>query len=371
MIFCAVAFCTGAGFVLGGEKKDEPKKEPAKAAVAPKTRVLIIEGLPGTSVHGRRYRDWIVRFNTYLTKTAKVNADDIRILSADTALDGKLVDDTANRETVMASAAELVKNTRPEDQVVILIVGHGSSIDGAPKFVVGGPDVNLDELAEALAPLSSKNQLILNFTPASGDTVKSMAAPNRVLLCATSPTESAEPIFMEFFLQALEGPVADNDAVGDNDGKVNMLEAFNWASRECAYFIRRIYRVEDGWKIDGRYSVPIFKKLYTGGADESGARILSPSSNANATDIIPIIVTDLGSKNKVAGQRVLAQHPVIEDAGTEVGLAAIRSGKYQPLDGRAAGEPGALARRVVIGQLALLPPAPPAPKEEAAATKKP
>ena len=54
------------------------------------------------------------------------------------------------------------------------------------------------------------------------------------------------------------------------------------------------------------------------------------------------------------GRRAITEHAVIEDCGEETGVSALRGKGFEPVDGRKPGEPGCLARRVVLGRAALL-----------------
>jgi hypothetical protein len=72
----------------------------------------------------------------------------------------------------------------------------------------------------------------------SGDFVPALSAPGRVVITATkSGFERNESIFGEHFIAALAGDGAD----ADKDGRVSLLEAFTFATRE----VRRLYEQEN------------------------------------------------------------------------------------------------------------------------------
>jgi hypothetical protein len=54
-------------------------------------------------------------------------------------------------------------------------------------------------------------------------------------------------------------------------------------------------------------------------------------------------------------RRVLSEHALLEDVGAAQGTCALGNDGYAPLAGTKAGDPGALARRTVIGKPELLP----------------
>jgi hypothetical protein len=72
----------------------------------------------------------------------------------------------------------------------------------------------------------------------SGDFVPALSAPGRVIITATkSGFERNESIFGGHFVAALAGDGAD----ADKDGRVSLLEAFTYATRE----VRRVYEQEN------------------------------------------------------------------------------------------------------------------------------
>jgi hypothetical protein len=160
----------------------------------------------------------------------------------------------------------------------------------------------------------------------------------------------------EFFLRGLESGRADGEgapAAGAKDGRITLLEAYNWAAHQTAQWIARLTIQEDGaWRVDGRESVEVFEKLYGAG----GPFRLAASSNRSRDDA-PVAVVPEGGKLTAEwlARRVLSEHATLEDCGQEEGVAAVSRTGYAPVAGRDAGRPGSLARRVVLGRPDLLP----------------
>jgi len=274
---------------------------------------------------------------------------------------------------VVAAISSLSKSIRPDDQFILIILGHGSLSDSKPELVLPGPDLDPDTLAKSLAAVSADNQVILNFSGTGGDFLKSLGKKNRVNIAATSPQENAEPVFAEFFLRALESNRADGEAVpaaGTKDGATSLLEAYNWATHQTALWIMRQVGNKDGtWTLSGKESVEIFKKLYDGpeapitpgGMRADGSRKLSDDSDPSKPDEpVPLVLPpDLKPHDTAnwAGRRIINEHAQLEDAGLEDGaLSALRGDKgYDPIPIGKPGEEGARAARVTFGKPALLP----------------
>jgi len=313
--------------------------------------------MPGPPVYARRYADWLKRFHAYLAGTAKVPAENLVVLSGDEAFKDPIVTGKATREAIKQALAGLAKKAKPEDQFVLVLIGHGTVAETLPSIILSGQDINAQELADALAAIRARNQVVLNFTASSGDSVRFLARGGRVTLAATSPAEASESVLAEFFLRGLESKRADGEGApkaGLLDGTITLLEASNWASYQAAMWIGRMKSTEAGWKIDGKESVEIFKKLYVGPDGEPAVRKLSPASDAGAADE-PVPLRPKGGLDDFwFGRRIVAEHAVLEDCGEERGLSPLGGDGYKPISGVKQGEPGWLARRVVLGRPALL-----------------
>ena len=298
--------------------------------------------MPGAPVYARRYDDWVKRFRSFFMEAVGVPEANVTVLSGD----------DATAERVTRELASVAKDVRPVDQFVLIALGHGAVGDMTPTIVLPGPDLNAKDLAQAVEGISAQNQVVLNFVASAGDFVRFLAKPGRVNIAATSPAEVNEPVYAEFFLRGLESKRAD----GDSDGTITLLEAYHWAVHQTALWIVRQKSTKAGWLVQGRESVEIFKKLCTGGPDEPAARKLSPRSNADADDAVRPFRPPGGKIDREwRGRRAITEHAVLEDCGEETGATALRGKGLDPLDGKAKGELGYLARRVVLGRAEFLP----------------
>lgn len=329
----------------------------AAAAHPPRVHALIISGLPGTPVHARRFADWVGRFHSHLTDACAVPAANVRVLTGHDVPDTVPVDGVATAETVSGELERLTTNAASSDQSVLAVFAHGSTVDGTVKIVLPGPDLPGSELARQLDPLDARQQVALLFFAGSGDLLSQIARPRRITIAATAPAEVAEPIFAEFFLQALEDERADGMATptgGRKDGVVTLLEAYNWAALETPRWIRRIRKnpENDAWIVSGRRAVPLFTKLYGGPTDMPGARQLAAASNAAIPDPDVPLVTPRDEAASFQHTRVVTEHAVLEDNGMAVGVQAFSAGRFDAIAGRVDGEPGCLARQTVLGQAA-------------------
>ncbi|MFW6161316.1 MAG: hypothetical protein ACODAJ_01020 [Planctomycetota bacterium] len=320
---------------------------------------LLVGGLPGAPVYARRYRDWLKRFHKLLTR-AGVPPKNIRVLSGDKGFKEPIVTGIATVASVRRTLAEMSDAVGPADQVLLVLIGHGAVSDMSPTLILPGPDIRAEELADGLDAFDSRHQVVLNLTASAGEALKALARPGRVNVAATSPGEANEPVFAEFLLRGIETQAADGEgapAAGKKDGAITLLEAYNWAAAQTAFWIVRQKLTERGWRVEGKESVAIFKKLCEGRPGEPAARQLARGSRPDKPDErLPLRPEDGRIDAFWRGRRVLTEHALLEDCGEEAGVCALRGAGYQPLAGREPGEPGHLARRVVLGRPALLAP---------------
>lgn len=117
----------------------------------------------------------------------------------------------------------------PEDQLFVFLVGHGTFDGRWSKFNLVGPDLRGIDYAKLLAELPTRRIVFVNTSSASGPFIKTLSAEERVIITATkSGTQYHETSFADFFLDALSG----TDSDFNKDGKVSMLEAFQYARRQ-------------------------------------------------------------------------------------------------------------------------------------------
>lgn len=320
-----------------------PAQEPVAASGT--CRVVIVGGLPGTPVHARRFADWIGRFRSYCIARAGVPAAQVTLVSGDAALKRADCEAPVSASNVIQVLNRLADVSAPSDQFVLFMVGHGDMADGEATLSLPGRDLRAGELKSALAGIRAGTQIVIHAGAASGDMLAALAATNRVVVTGTSPGEQADPVFAEFFLQALEKA----------SRPPTVLEAFNTASLETARWIRRISQTETAWCVQGKEAIRLFTKLSGGSAGMAGARTLDPGSKPVAPDPeIPLLSPAAGAAGQTAvppSTRVITEHALVEDAGHEAGLAAVGPQGYVPVTGAKAGETGARAAQVVIGMV--------------------
>ena len=329
-----------------------PADTPPSPVPVGQTYAILVGGLGGDGPYGSWYSDWLTRFQTYLSSTARVPSANIELLAGKNATFAAVTD----------AFKKLASKAQPQDQLILFIVGHGEITAPAPRLTLPGPDPTPTQFAALLNAFPAKNQVVLNFSASSGDFLKGLAAPGRVNITATSPTETEEPIYAEFFLRGLESKRAD----ADHNGTVTLLEAYNWAAGQTAFWIARWEETGKGtsadptqppgptmWKASGRETIEIFEKLY----GTAPTRKLDPSSDRKAVDA-EVPLTPPGGKidDNWYNRRVVDEHAQLEDLGQGLGVSVITNKGLQLILGQKPGDPGYVAAHTVLGVAAPLSP---------------
>lgn len=126
---------------------------------------------------------------------------------------------------------QVARDAKPDDEFILILIGHGS-FDGVEyKFNLVGPDVTAGEIATMCDHISARRQLIVDTTSAAGGAIQALERPGRAVIAATkSGTEKNATVFARYWVEALEDPAADTD----KSRSISAMEAFTYAAHKTA-----------------------------------------------------------------------------------------------------------------------------------------
>lgn len=155
----------------------------------------------------------------------------------------KRITGPATRERLQAALEAIGRRAGPSADLLLVLFGHGSDREDGPRFNLVGPDVTARELNGWLSTLMLRHIVVINTTSASGGFVPALAGPGRIVIAATkSGFERNATQFGGYLVRALGADSADG-ADSDKDGRLSVLEAFNYARREVARAYQRDQRL--------------------------------------------------------------------------------------------------------------------------------
>jgi hypothetical protein len=129
--------------------------------------------------------------------------------------------------------SSIAREAKPEDEFILIMIGHGSYDGEVYKFNLPGPDISGEDLALLCDRIPAKRQLIVNTTSASGGSIGALQKAGRIVIAATKTgTEKNATVFARYWVDALR----DGSADVDKNEAISALEAFQFADRKTAEF---------------------------------------------------------------------------------------------------------------------------------------
>jgi hypothetical protein len=131
------------------------------------------------------------------------------------------------------TVSTVAREAKADDDFTLILIGHGS-FDGVEyKFNLVGPDITATQIATLCDHISSRRQLIVDTTSASGAALKALERPGRAVIAATkSGNEKNATVFARYWVEALEDSAADTD----KSDSISAMEAFTYATKKTAAF---------------------------------------------------------------------------------------------------------------------------------------
>ncbi len=205
----------------------------ATASSAQQTRILVVTGAPGDPEHAQKFDSWAKAF--IAAAKTKDAVPDSNIVY--------LADRQATKAAVEKAFADFAAASKPNDTVVILLIGHGSFDGSTAAFNLVGPDLTAADYGKLLGRFASQRVVFVNTASSSGAFLPAVTGAGRVVITATKTGgERNETEFGQYFTAAFGDEAADRD----RNGHVSIAEAFDYAKTKVteAYQQKRLILTE-------------------------------------------------------------------------------------------------------------------------------
>ncbi len=190
---------------------------------------ILVAGISGEPDLQTEYLKQFKDLHSILTEQLQFSSDHIFVLFDDPAKDPGMIQLQSTRENLMKTCHSIAQRVDREDMVFVFLSGHGSYDGRTYKFNLVGPDPTAEELATMLFSIPAQHFVIINSTNCSGASTAAFSGKGRIVITATKTgNERNQTHFSGFFVEALK----NNNADTDKNGRVSLLEAFNYASKK-------------------------------------------------------------------------------------------------------------------------------------------
>lgn len=252
----------------------------AQGASASQRHLLVIAGIGGEEHYTRIFDGWATQLVEIAERALAVPPARVTLLSG--SQDGTRA--APRKADVIQALQAAALASEPGDLVMVVLMGHGTARNGRALFNLPGPDLSATELKQHLDAFAGRSLVIVNTTSSSGAFVRELSAGDRVVITATA--SGSEYQFAHFGGHFVGAFVADG-ADADKDGRVSILEAFNYARASVARAFEEDDRIltehalldDDGDGVGSRLTEP------TQGDGALAARLfLQPSAGELAGD---------------------------------------------------------------------------------------
>ena len=245
-------------------------------AYAQTTRALIISGVSGEPRLAQQFERDVTSMRNALN--ARFGANAVMLTESSTP--------KSDKTGITRALQSLATSSQPGDQVLVVLVGHGSAQGGDVRFNIPGPDMTAGELAAALGAFDKRNVAVVIATSSSGAFIKPLEGAGRTIITATkSGAQNEEVVFATHFAKALSDDVADIN----KDGAVSLSEAFEYSKTEVARFYQQNNRIATE------------SAVLTGTAD--GFVLRKPSVKAADPAVQKLYAERTGVEQKIAAHR--------------------------------------------------------------------
>lgn len=204
----------------------------ARPAAAQTARYgLIVEGASGEVEYATTHRQWVDALVKALREKFRFDPAHVTVLT-ETPKAGEAA---ANAVNLKAAFEKITPQVKADDTLFVMLIGHGSGAGADAKFNLIGPDLTAADWNGLLKPIAG-HIVFVDATSASAGFLKTLAAPERVIITATNtPAQVYHPVFGQAFIEAL----TTNDADLDKNERISLQEAFLYASKQVELHYQR------------------------------------------------------------------------------------------------------------------------------------
>jgi len=203
------------------------------AQVVGQNYALLIGGLGGENKYSERFYQFLMDSRKAFIENFQFSQDRVIVLAETRFQEDALVDDVSTAENIQARLLDFSIRITENDDLFIILFGHGNYDGQHAKLNIPRRDLNEDDYAEWVDPIRANRIVFINTASSSFPFIKAISGLSRVVITSTNrPTQRNITVFPEYFVEALTDPGADLD----KNGNLSVLEVFRYASQKTGRF---------------------------------------------------------------------------------------------------------------------------------------
>ena len=201
------------------------------SASAQEQHALVIGGLGGGPEQTGRIAAHLENTYNALTGPLGFEQEHVTVLAERALAGSEYVHGESTAENIRAQFAALGEDLTPEDELYVLLFGHGSYDGEQSALNIPRRDLVGSDYAALLRDLRVERSIWICTMSASGPFIQALSAPGRIVITATrTGTQRNQTFFPDYLMEALIAPAADLD----RDGSLSVREVFQYTAQQTA-----------------------------------------------------------------------------------------------------------------------------------------
>ena len=194
---------------------------------------LLIGGLGGVQHYSEKIYNYLENTRSALIDKFQFPKKNIILLAETKYKENQIVDGISNEETILTKFTELSRLANDNDNVFIILYGHGNYDGKNAKLNIPRRDLTDYDYGELVDRLKVRQIIFVNTASSSSPFISSLATSNRIIITATSsPTQRNFTIFPQYFVEGLTSKEVDFD----RNNNISVLELFRYAAEKTNRF---------------------------------------------------------------------------------------------------------------------------------------
>ena len=253
----------------------------ALPGAAQDTHLLVITGVGGDDEHTQQFHKWATAIIAAAKDRGGLTDATTTYLGDKPELDAAHIKARSTRDNVQKAFADIAAKAQSTDEVIVVLIGHGSFDGKVGAFNLAGPDLTADDYAKLVGTLKSERVIFVNTSSSSGAFLQPLAGPGRTIITSTKTGgEKNEPVFAQYFADAFTDSTADTD----RNGRISIAEAFEYAkSKAVATYTKAGTILTEHATLDdsreGKFAATLYLESDRARADKT-AKVANPELRA-------------------------------------------------------------------------------------------